>query len=131
MTEHQHEMGLAAEWFHAMLRYEEDRKIIEGRKGTKKWLKINLGDVILITNSNNPDESFLFKVEGFMPPGKDVDEKWRPYGSIREYLEEVGLQNALPGKETLEEGVKEYEKFWTDPEEIRKYGVFGILGRPM
>jgi ASC-1-like (ASCH) protein len=91
-------------------------KTVEGRKKTHSYTKIKTGDQIKFINGEN---SFL----------ADVTEV-REYASIEKYLEDVTLEKALPGVNSLEEALNIYYQ-WTSEEKIRLYGFLGIFVKPV
>lgn len=91
-------------------------KPVEGRKNTHTYKKIRVGDQI---NFINREDSFI----------ADVVEI-REYESIEKYIEDVTLEKALPGIQTLEEGLNIYYE-WSSEENIRKYGFLGIFVKPL
>ena len=90
-------------------------KPVEGRKKTHTYTKIKIGDQI---NFSNGTESFLANVT-----------EVREYASIEQYLEDVTIEKALPGIQTLEEALEVYYQ-WSSEEKIRQYGFLGIFVTP-
>jgi ASC-1-like (ASCH) protein len=91
-------------------------KPVEGRKGTHSYKKIRVGDQI---NFSNGAESFL----------ADVTEI-REYVSLEKYLEDVTIEKALPGIQSLEDALEVYYQ-WSDQEKIKQYGFLGIFVKPV
>lgn len=91
-------------------------KPVEGRKNTHSYKKIKVGDQI---NFINGQDSFI----------ADVTEI-REYDSIEKYLEDVSLEKALPGINSIEEGLNVYYQ-WSSEEKIRQYGFLGIFVKPV
>ena len=83
-------------------------KTVEGRLHKGKYLDLQIGDILKINN----------EVE-FNVVGKNV------YTTFREMIEGEGLKNVIPDKETVEEAVSVYYKFFSEEDEL-KYGVVGI-----
>lgn len=54
-----------------------------------------------------------------------IVEDLKHYGSFKEMLEKEGIQNVLPGIDTIEDGVQIYRKFYSEADE-KKFGVIGI-----
>lgn len=103
-------MGLQEEYLMATA---EGRKKVEGRLYDEKRQKIRPGDTIIFENR-------------LMVVVKDV----RVYSSFREMLEREGIENVLPGVESVEEGVAVYRRFYPEEKE-RKYGVAAIEVEPI
>lgn len=95
-------------WF-SMLR--NGTKRFTGRKNSPKYQNIHPDDTVELFCGN---ESFRAKVT-----------RIEKYSSIEEYLDEVGLEKALPGVKTLQEGLKIYFK-WSSPEEVKQWGFIAI-----
>lgn len=91
-------------------------KPVEGRKKTHTYKKIKVGDQIHFINGQ---ESFL----------ADVTEI-REYASIEKYFEDVTLEKALPGINSVEEGLNVYYQ-WSTEQQIRQYGFLGIFVKPI
>ena len=94
----------------------EGKKPVEGRKKTHSYTKIKAGDQINFTNGK---DSFI----------ADVTEV-REYETIEKYLEDVTLEKALPGINTIEEALATYHE-WSTEEQIRRYGFLGIFVKPV
>ncbi len=103
-------MGLREGYLRAIA---EGRKKVEGRLYDEKRQGIRPGDTILFENR-------------LMCVVKDV----RTYSSFREMLEREGLENVLPGMESIEEGVKVYRRFYPEEDE-KRYGVVAIEVEPV
>ncbi|NPA47145.1 MAG: ASCH domain-containing protein [Thermococci archaeon] len=103
-------MGLQEEYLKAIA---EGRKRIEGRLYDEKRQGIRPGDEIVFENR-------------LVCVVKDV----RVYPSFREMLEREGLDNVLPGVESVDEGVRVYRRFYSEEKE-RKYGVVAIEVEPV
>lgn len=100
-------------WFSYIL---QGIKPVEGRKATHSYKKIKVGDFI---NFSNGKDSFIAAVTEI-----------REYASIEQYLEDVTLEKALPGVNSIEEGLKIYYE-WSPEEKIRQYGFLGIFVKPV
>ncbi|CAK9859104.1 unnamed protein product [Sphagnum jensenii] len=88
-------------------------KTVEGRCATDGYRSLVSGDIILV------NEEFLLQVEGT---------DWYP--TFHDMLETEGLAKALPGVESMTEGVKVYRQFYTVQKEQAR-GVLGIhVSRP-
>ena len=103
-------MGLQEEYLRAIA---EGRKRIEGRLYDEKRQAIKPGDEIVFENK-------------LVCVVKDL----RVYPSFREMLEREGIENVLPGVESIEEGVRVYRRFYSEEKE-RKYGVVAIEVEPV
>jgi ASC-1-like (ASCH) protein len=88
-------------------------KTIEGRTRKGAYQDIGAGDHIVVFNNDETDS-----VEVVV---KDV----RRYATFREMLEKELLKKILPDVESVEEGIKIYEKFY-DPEEEKEFGVIAM-----
>lgn len=91
-------------------------KTVEGRKNTHSYKRIRTGDRLSFTNGK---ESFTAEVTEI-----------RNYTTLEEYLEDVTLEKALPGVETVEEGLSIYYQ-WSPEEKIKQYGFVGIFIKPL
>ncbi|WP_297437292.1 ASCH domain-containing protein [Thermococcus sp.] len=103
-------MGLQEEYLRAIA---EGKKRVEGRLYDERRQGIRPGDTIIFENR-------------LMCVVKDV----RVYSSFREMLEKEGLENVLPGVESIEEGVRVYRRFYSEEKE-RKYSVAAIEVEPV
>lgn len=83
-------------------------KTIEGRLKKGKWSEVKKGDEILF------NESLVTEVISV-----------REYSSFEEMLRMEGLSKVLPGYESIEDGVTEYRRFFSEDEE-KRYGVIAI-----
>lgn len=92
-------------------------KLVEGRKNSPKWSKIKVGDKIKIIN----EEKFYYV--RVMSIASYPSSAWED--PLLAYLQFEGLNNALPGLVSLEEGKRVYHQ-WSTPEEIKQYGFIGI-----
>jgi ASC-1-like (ASCH) protein len=91
-------------------------KPVEGRKKTHTYKKIQVGDQINFTNGK---ESFKAQVLEI-----------REYKSLEQYFDDVTLEKALPGVQTVEEGLNIYHQ-WSTEDQIKQYGFIGIFIRPI
>ncbi len=103
-------MGLQEEYLRAIA---EGKKKVEGRLYDEKRQGIKPGDTIIFENK-------------LMCVVKDV----RVYSSFREMLESEGIENVLPGVESVEEGIMVYRRFYSEEKE-KKYGVAAIEVEPV
>lgn len=93
---------------------EKGRKRVEGRKGHQKYKDLEPGGLVQFRCTQEPKREFLARVES-------VDH----YKTLEEYLEEVGLEKALPGVATTEGALKIYSA-WNTKEEIERLGFVAI-----
>lgn len=110
------QIGVREPWF---LHLVSGKKKVEGKKASPTWSfleGIQMPCTILI---NNEKEGHELEVHEFTLT--DV----RKYPSVQEYLEAEGLDNCLPGKQTIDEGVQVYLDFSTK-EELAKYDFLAI-----
>jgi len=107
-----HTMHCQDPWF---TKIKEGIKPVEGRKGKEIFRRIKPGDTIQFTNGS---ESFNAKVS-----------KVDTFSNVEEYLEKVGVEKALPGIKSIEEGLEIYYQ-WSTPEEIDELGFLGIWVKP-
>lgn len=111
-----HKMDIAQPYFDLI---RSGIKPVEGRKISDTWKKVRRGDMILVT-TKNPKAPFytviVTKVRMYLPSIGDP---------LTAYLKEEGLDRALPGVKTIEEGRKVYLQ-WSSEDEIRKMGMMGI-----
>ncbi len=103
-----HKLHCQEPWF-SLLR--DGKKPVEGRKASAAYLKIAIGDQIRFFNG---DEFFDCEVVGV-----------NHYQTIEDYLHTETLARALPGVNSLAEGIKIYLQ-WSTREQIAKHGFLGI-----
>lgn len=104
------DMDVAEPWYSYI---KNGTKKVEGRKNNPNTFgRIRIGDFIKMINQNT-----YFKVEV-------IDIKY--YSTLEEYLFDVGVGNALPGVQTLQEGITIYKQ-WSNNEELKLYGFMGIF----
>ena len=91
-------------------------KTVEGRKNCEKYQKYKVGDTLEFKCG---DDLFATKITYI-----------HKYFGIRDYLEKETLEKALPGVQSMEEGIRIYNKFNSEKERTKlreKYG-YGVLG---
>lgn len=95
----------------------ERGKVVEGRAGTQtgKYSELEAGDTIDFFNT---EEEYLFSV--------GVEEV-NHYKSVKEMLENEGLQRCLPRKDNIKDGVSTYHSISNYKERIEKYGIYAIV----
>ncbi len=89
------------------------QKTIEGRIKKGQYRFVKPGDHIVVYNDKETDS-----VEVLV---KDV----RTYVSIREMFEREPLKKILPDAYTIEQGIKIYQKFYTEQQQ-QEFGVVAI-----
>ncbi len=97
-------------WFSLL---EKGIKPVEGRKAQEKYLSLKPGDRVCF-HCVGSERSFMAIVER-------VDK----FSTLREYLEKVTIQKALPGITTLEKAIAIYLQ-WSTEKEIEQLGFVGI-----
>ena len=111
-----HIMDVVDPWF----TYIRDKiKPVEGRRMSSKWLKIKIGDKILMQNKVT-NQYFMVDV---------IDIKYFPANvyndPLTSYLLGVGINNALPGVDNLYDARNIYLQ-WSTENEIKTQGFMGI-----
>jgi ASC-1-like (ASCH) protein len=99
-------------------------KKIEGRTPTEhnkhiSFDKIKKGDFLIFIN-NETQEKMKTKVLGV-----------RHYSNVRKMLETEGVENVLSSKSTIEEGIRNYNKFRDYKNNIKKFGIYAIEIKPI
>ena len=108
---HQVTFEVDTEWYRKI---EDCKKRIEGRKGTLKYQRVQIFDMAKIVDAANHNNFFFKRVIGI-----------KRYPDLRQYLEQEGLRQALPGVMTIEEGIEVYLNFWTF-EEVEEFGILAF-----
>ncbi|MFA5086949.1 MAG: ASCH domain-containing protein [Candidatus Paceibacterota bacterium] len=88
-------------------------KTIEGRIREGEYQNIGAGDRIVVYNNEETDSVQVMV--------KNI----RKYSSFKEMLENEQLKKILPDAETVEEGIKIYERFY-GPKEEKEFGVVAM-----
>ena len=109
----EHLMKFSDPWF-SLIR--DGKKKIEGRMAEPKWLAIHPGDYIRMILK---DESFVVKVS------KVVRYYEGEFDPLTEYLIHEGINNCLPGVNTLKEAREVYLQYFRQ-EDIDQYGMVAI-----
>ena len=104
----EHEINVQNPWFDSI---KSGKKTVEGRLNKGTFYEFKIGDIIKI-NNNNDD----FKVKII-----NIDK----YESFNDMIIHKGLDNVLPGIETLEEGVAVYRQFYSEDKE-KEFKVLAI-----
>ena len=89
-------------------------KTVEGRLKRGNMLDIKQGDTITFYNNDILRREYNVKVT-----------KITVYSNFKEYLDQEGLSNCLPGIDTIEDGLSVYYKYFSKNDE-KKYGVVAI-----
>lgn len=113
MTGKIHRLQCDEPWFSHL---RSGRKPVEGRKNSPRYQSFKSGDII---EFHNDHASFRASVTEI-----------RRYDSLESYLHDVGVDQALPGVNSLEEGLQVYLQ-WSTSAEIQQYGFLGIFVRPL
>ncbi len=95
------------------------RKSWEIRLKAKEWAKIKPKDALLLFHRGGKGEFLVVEVL-----------ERREYTSIREALEDIGFQNAIPQAKSIEEALAEYRRFYSKEKE-RRYGVMALRVVPI
>ena len=103
------ELSCVEPWFSLI---QKGVKTVEGRKNSPKYQKIRVGDLIDFTNETNRFRTVVTEI--------------RHYISLEAYLNDVSVQNALPGISSLQKAVEIYHQ-WSTPQEIEQHGFLGIF----
>lgn len=98
------------------------KQTVEGRAGTadisndpnKNYANYKPGDIITFTN-NTTGESIEVVVEKI---------NW--YANLDEMFKAVGMNNAVPNAETLEDGYNDYYSIPTYQDRIKQFGIWAI-----
>jgi ASC-1-like (ASCH) protein len=89
-------------------------KTIDGRKNSGRFKDIKIGDIIKWENNDFMYRIVLTRVE-----------RISKYKTFKEYLEQDGLEQSLPGISDIEYGLSVYYKYFTKEDE-EKFGVVAI-----
>lgn len=102
------EMHCEEPWFSHI---KAGRKKVEGRKASPKWTKLQAGDILQFTNGS---DDFLARVTGI-----------ETFASVEDYLDAVGVGNALPGVDNKDAAVEIYLQ-WSSHEQLAQLGFLAI-----
>lgn len=86
-------------------------KTIEGKRNSKTWSGMKVGDRIIFESGEETLETRIFAL--------------RKYKTLERYLTIEGLGRTLPGVLTIEEGIALYHEYWAR-EEIERDGILAI-----
>lgn len=106
-----YEEHLSEPWFSLM---SVGLKTIEGRKNKGRFKEMKIGDIIRWHNDDF----------GYRTFDTQIINKYE-FNTFQEYLEQLGLNNCLPGINDLGLGLNVYYKYYTKEDE-QKYGVVAI-----
>lgn len=95
-------------WFKLI---KEGKKPVEGRKSSKTWSGIKVGDIVSFVNGSNKSETFLALIIGI-----------NKHKNATEFVKRETLERCLPGVESEKEGVSLYEKMLGGVEAINAVG---------
>lgn len=87
------------------------KKKIEGRLNSGLFAKLNIGDCITWTNNNLSCKTYITSI--------------KKYDSFANMIVAEGIENVLPNKKLLSDGVVVYRQFYT-PEREAQNGVVAI-----
>jgi ASC-1-like (ASCH) protein len=107
-----YEKHISEPWFTSILFH---KKTVEGRLDKDDIQKMKVGDLIIFINN---DLEFERKI---VVEITNINN----YPTFQSYLEKEGLENCLPGVDTIENGLKVYYKYYTKEDE-EKYQVKAI-----
>lgn len=107
-----YEKHLSEPWFSLI---KIGKKTVEGRLNIDWAKEVKEGDTIVWSNGD-------FKFERAF---RTVVKGKRIYESFETFLQKEGLENALPGIDTIDDGVKVYRKYYTEEME-KNIGVVAI-----
>ena len=93
------------------------RKIWEIRLKKGGWETLREGNGVLLFRHGGRGEFIVVEVL-----------ERREYSSIREALEDIGMESAIPQARSVDEALKEYRRFYSEGKE-RKYGVVAFRVR--
>jgi len=94
-------------------------KTVEGKKHSKTWRDMKIGDAI----------KFKLSFTEFMADVTNIHYYLHDNDQLTQFLIMEGINNCLPGKETLEDARNIYLKFYK-LDEIQKYGMMAIFIKP-
>jgi ASC-1-like (ASCH) protein len=103
-----HKMNVQQPWFNLM---KQGKKTVEGRLNRGKFKSLQIGDIIEWTNKQH---TFKLKIVGI-----------RKYKTFKEMLEKEGLNQVLPIKDNIIDGVAVYRQFYLEKDEMEN-GVLAI-----
>jgi ASC-1-like (ASCH) protein len=91
----------------------DGHKKVEGRPNKILFQNMQIGSILVIYN-NKLNEEYRVKI---------IDKK--KYSTFYDMLEKEGINNVLPGVNTIEKGVEIYRQ-WYDEKIETEYGVIGL-----
>lgn len=91
----------------------DGKKTIEGRLNRGIFSKLRIGDKVLWLNKHS-GEKVLTKIVSL-----------NRYDTFREMISDNGIENILPGIDSIEEGVNVYGRYYSD-EDQRENGVIAL-----
>lgn len=108
-----YEKHLSEPWFSLI---KIGKKTVEGRLNIDWAKNVKEGDIVVWSNND-------FKFERSF---KTVVKAKRIYKTFHEFLVHEGVENALPGIDTIDDGVKVYRKYYTEEME-NNIGVCAVV----
>lgn len=94
------------------------RKPVEGIKWSPRWQYLDVGDIILFRDVDNPARTFRAQI---IELTNYIGDR-----ALQDFLEAETLDRTLPGVVTLSEGEQIYLRRW-NPEDMALYALYGIL----
>lgn len=114
------ESGRESRWLDEII---AGRKAVEGRLNKGKFVEYKVGDTVSLRRDFRNEVGELIDGE---PNAATVEIiAIRRYESFLEMLRAEGIENVLPGYETIEAGAAEYERYYSK-EDQEKYGVLAV-----
>jgi ASC-1-like (ASCH) protein len=104
------------------LRILQGLKKLEGKKHSKKWKGMKIGDSIGFTLSFTKFTADVIDIRYYLYKNDDGDQ-------LTQLLIMEGINNCLPGVETLKEARKKYLEFY-ELDDIKKDGMMAIFIKP-
>ena len=102
------------------------QKVVEGRKGSPLWNKIEAGDIITFTKKVENDSKDSKNIVFFDVKVTGINRYTNPgLLKLHKFFKEETLARVLPGVHTIDDGIKVYLQ-WSNEEEINKYDFLGI-----
>lgn len=89
----------------------QGRKTIEGRLNKGQFAQLKVGQIVMWENAGQKVKTKLVRIE--------------KYNTFSDMLVNEGLRHAVPGKETLKDGVDVYRGFYSEAKEA-EFGVLAI-----
>ena len=97
--------------FRTWFTHKQGRKTIEGRLNKGQFAQLKVGQIVMWENAGQKVKTKLVRIE--------------KYNTFSDMLVNEGLRHAVPGKETLKDGVDVYRGFYSESKEA-EFGVLAI-----